>query len=44
MRVIVAITDPVLIARILADRDGRDDFRGSAPAGGARAPPAVKLH
>ncbi len=28
----------------LEHRDGRDDFRGRAPAGGARAPPAVKLH
>ncbi|MDQ6959548.1 MAG: hypothetical protein Q9M27_00855 [Mariprofundaceae bacterium] len=44
VRVIAVITEPALIARILEHRDGRDDFRGKAPAGGARAPPAASLH
>ena len=44
VRVIAAITEPALIARILEHRDGRDDFRGKVPAGGARAPPAVSWH
>ncbi|MCP5083373.1 MAG: transposase [Alphaproteobacteria bacterium] len=44
VRVIAAITEPALIARILKHRDGRDDFRAKAPAGGPRAPPALSLH
>ncbi len=44
VRIIAAITDPALIARILQHRDARDDFTGEAPVGGARAPPAVSLH
>ena len=41
VRVIAAITEPALIARLL---EHRDDFRGKVPAGGARAPPGVSLH
>ncbi len=44
VRVIAAITDPALIARILQHRDARDDFTAEARVGGARAPPAVSLH
>jgi len=44
MRVIADITEPTLIARILAHRDARDEFTGEAPVGVARAPPAVSLH
>ena len=44
VRVIAAITDPALIARILQQRDARDDFTAEAPVGGARAPPALSLH
>jgi len=40
----VHVTEPVLIARIIEHRDGRDDFSGKVPAGGARPPPAVSLH
>jgi len=44
LHVIAVITEPALIARILEHRDGRDDFKAKAPAGGARAPPRVSLH
>ncbi len=44
VRVIAAITDPVLIVRILQHRDARDDCTGEARISGARAPPAVSLH
>ena len=39
VRVIAAITEPALIARILKHRAARDE-----PAGGARAPPGAALH
>jgi len=44
VRVIAAITDPALIARILAHRDTGDGFNAVARVGAARAPPAVSLH
>jgi len=39
VRVIAAITEPALIARILEHRAARDE-----PGGGARAPPGAALH
>ena len=44
VRVIAEITDPGLIARILAHRDAGDGFTDEARVGAARAPPAASLH
>ena len=44
VRVIAEITDPGIIARILAHRHADGDFTTETPVSAARAPPSASLH